>query len=80
MVATNAALMRDVRTLDRPEALQLELDVVGAGRQPIETIRAAGVADRVCAPPIKRSPDSDTGTPGMTAPLVSVTAPTIDPV
>ena len=34
-----------VRTLDGAEALQLELDVVGARHEAIEAVRAAGVAD-----------------------------------
>ena len=71
----------DLGALDRLEALKLELHVVGAGRQPIEAVRAARIGTPWSAvPPINRSPVSVTVTPGMTAPLVSLTAPTIEPV
>ena len=80
IVATNAALMRDVGRLDGPESLELELDAVVAGRQPIEAVVPVASVVCVCTPPISRSPESDTRTPGNTAPLLSVTAPTIDPV
>ena len=43
IVATKAALIADVRALDGLEPLQLELDVVVAGRQAVEPIGAARV-------------------------------------
>ena len=77
MVATNAALMRTSGRSTVLEALQLELDVVGAGRQPIEAVGAGGVGDLRLRAANQAIAGSVTVTPGRTAPLASEMEPVI---